>query len=829
MEMIFLRSHHLLLLTLCALFAYGPVGCSSQEAKKAQFMEQARESRESGDLGAALIGYRNALNIDPNDASTHFELAKTYEGLEDYGKAHWEFGEAARLNPDELAFRQAAANYALIALEWEMALGHADAIVAREPGNSAAHVTRGVALERLERMEEAEAAYLRAIEVLSSADDGAALGALAAFYDRRDERGKAAEYFERWARELPSFDSYTHLARFQLSDLSLDESTEVALNAALAEAEGDQVPVAVGNLFQFHALRGRNEKAERVLLGAIQRYAGQDIQLSLYFHLARFRAVGGDVRAGAEILERAVVDNPDDVRALLLLSSYRELTGDLASALATATQAQAAHPDSVEAEIRVAELLIEEGRQAGHELKAEQGGALLDGVLEQHPGNSTALLVKGKRALYRGEAEEAEAAANAVLMLRPNLPAAYHLLGMSLYQQSDPSAARAALRQAIELDPHHLPALRLLALIEHEQGNYDEVVLHGQKVLQQRPRDTELQVLVVESLVNTDRVDEAAAQLDSLPAGIQDLRTVYARARIYMQRSEWSDAHRSLLAAAASRPDNSDLLLALHQVELQLGKEADSIARIQAALERNPESSSLRTLRGIAYESAGDPAQALEEFQLAIALDPANTRAVYHLSSTLARSNRRAEAAQALERAIEDLPNDADLHGWLASLLAETDLRAALPVFERVLALDPGRIEAKADLAYVLAETAVADDHETLQRAVRLAEAAHEALPNSLPITDTLGWVSLKAGQSDAAIVHLEHVAEQVSEADPNRALYFYHLGAVYESVGESRKAFKAYQRAVLGLSSGQASNADSQLASNIHNGLKRLRTQGAR
>ncbi len=339
----------LLRLVLCAAAVYGLSGCTSPEAEKAQFVELARESSQAGDFAAALIHYKNALQIDPNDATVHWELAKSFEALGRYQDAYWEFEEAARLRPDDRETRQAAANYALIALRWEMALAHTDAIVALDPGASEAHVSRGIALERLKRMEEAEAAYLRAVETLAATDDGTAIGAVGAFYVRREERGKAAEYFERWVREVPSFDSLTQLARFQLADPSLDESTQAALEVALENAEGAQVALGVGNLFQLHASRGRDHQAERVLLTAIQQHTDRAIQLPLHFELARFRAARGDVNAGIEILERAAQAHPDEVRAQLVLSSYRELTGDLGGALATAIKVLEDHPDSLEA------------------------------------------------------------------------------------------------------------------------------------------------------------------------------------------------------------------------------------------------------------------------------------------------------------------------------------------------------------------------------------------------------------------------------------------------------------------------------------------------
>ena len=65
---------------LVLLVAFVPlwIGCQSDEEKIAGFKERGAEYSEAGQYREAVIEYRNALQLDPNDAASHRGLAEVY-------------------------------------------------------------------------------------------------------------------------------------------------------------------------------------------------------------------------------------------------------------------------------------------------------------------------------------------------------------------------------------------------------------------------------------------------------------------------------------------------------------------------------------------------------------------------------------------------------------------------------------------------------------------------------------------------------------------------------------------------------------------------------
>jgi tetratricopeptide (TPR) repeat protein len=124
-------------------------------------------SRESGDELAAIY-LQLALNIDPTNGLTIVALADLYEQLRQPERVV----ETYRRVPDSSPMRRVAELHLALALDdmerTDEALTHIDAILARDPNDIEALTTRGNILRGKRRFEEAFAAYDRAIRTVGS-------------------------------------------------------------------------------------------------------------------------------------------------------------------------------------------------------------------------------------------------------------------------------------------------------------------------------------------------------------------------------------------------------------------------------------------------------------------------------------------------------------------------------------------------------------------------------------------------------------------------------------------------------------------------------------
>ena len=77
-------------------------GCSTSEEKKAKHLANARKYVESQEYKKAVIEFKNVIQIDPKDASAHYELGEVYLKLKKGSEAFRSFQKTTEIDPDHL-------------------------------------------------------------------------------------------------------------------------------------------------------------------------------------------------------------------------------------------------------------------------------------------------------------------------------------------------------------------------------------------------------------------------------------------------------------------------------------------------------------------------------------------------------------------------------------------------------------------------------------------------------------------------------------------------------------------------------------------------------
>ena len=785
-----------LLGSLCFLAVLGVgLGCQSDEEKIAEFMSRGEAYSEEGKHNEASIEFRNVLKLDPNNARAHHELAKSYLRVEKIREGYWELNETVRLDPTNVDARLSFGQMSAAARDFEESLAQAEAALEIQPENTRAVVLKAQSLEALERVEDAEEWYLRALEVGLDEEPGF-LVVVADYYERRSDRVKAEPYLQQFIELEPGFTSYSTLARFTVEERDRDDETEAHFRKAVELSDAVQLPTAYRNLAGFLFARNRMQEAAAVLQEGIE---ASEEKLDLIYLLARFRLSEGQTEEADALMAAAAAARPDDVQPLLVLSAYRGRQGDLDGALAAAEQAIALDPSDQKSRLRKAELLVDKGFRESNDGLINEGRAIVLEVLEEEPSSPDGLFVHAKIQLAEGDRDGAIKSLRSAIDGRPDWPQAHFVLGSALALKGDNSAARVELARAVELDAGLSEARRLLARVHASLGEHEYAIEQGRFYLRERPDHVESRILVAQSLVRIGKIDEAYEELQAIPDEHLDSASLYAIGRLHMARGEFEKAHGYLVRADAAEPHSAEILASLLRIDLNLRRLDESVARIAAAAAERPEDARIVQLQGEVALSQGDVAAAEKAFVRATELDPDDLRAYQRLAVFYRRQGRLQETIATYERAVASRPDAAQMHHFLATLYeANGDRQDAIDHYEKAIELDATLGEARNNLAYLLAE-----DEDTLDRALDLAQEAKALMPDSPNASDTLGWVLYRRGIASAAVGYLREAEAGMDPGDPNLGIIRWHLAQAYEANGEPDKAIASIDRALLAQTDG--------------------------
>jgi tetratricopeptide (TPR) repeat protein len=303
-------------------------------------------------------------------------------------------------------------------------------------------------------------------------------------------------------------------------------------------------------------------------------------------------------------------------------------------------------------------------------------------------------------------------------------------------------------------------------------------------------------ILLAQSLVILRRMDEALSELNAIPESDRTADVLYALGRVHIVTGNDVEARKYLTRANELMPTNHDIMRNLMRLDRKEGRFPESVARVGAAVDADPESAKLYTLSGIVAQMDGRPDDAEKAFQKAIDIDPTDAAGYEQLARLYAKTGRLNEAVSTYEAAIKARPEDPNLHYFLGTLYSFGGARdKAIERYEDAVKFGPDLAYPKNDLAYLYAESG-----ENLDRALDLAQDAKAALPDTSTVADTLGWVLYKRGIPSAAISYLKEAVANSDGDIANSGISMHHLAQAYEADENPEEARQTLRRMVVAL-----------------------------
>ena len=179
-------------------------------------------------------------------------------------------------------------------------------------------------------------------------------------------------------------------------------------------------------------------------------------------------------------------------------------------------------------------------------------------------------------------------------------------------------------------------------------------------------------------------------------------------------------------------PDDAASRLFLGAAYVEVGRFADAIPHLEAAIRLDERSATGHSDLGTALMAQGRAADGLRHLQRAAALAPRDESILFNYGNALNQASRAGEAAAAYERALAINPDFPDAHVNLGTLLfSRGRIKEALPHFERAAALKPNSAVIHSNLGSAFAASGrYVEALREFQRALALNPEYGPALEN---------------------------------------------------------------------------------------------------
>ena len=416
----------------------------------------------------------------------------------------------------------------------------------------------------------------------------------------------------------------------------------------------------------------------------------------------------------------------------------------------------------------------------------EQASEQYEEILSYDQHNERVLLRLGVLLEQSGKPKKARRTLKRLIALNPQNYFAY--LALARMTES-PAEAREYYLQALELNWSTELAYEV-AQFHIEQESYNQAIALLREILDQDDSAEQARLLIVQSLLGSNREDEAIVELSLIPRYRNSpVQLSLARGKLYVRLDNYDQAIAHLNAVLKVHNDSSAryLLGVLYSEQNRLAESLEVLEGIDADQVEFEDAVSLRSRILHQQEKA---AQALEMLNEYISLPSTRRPLFYIMAASLYRDSEQMELASAvLASGYANYPDHERLLFEYGLQLERTDrLDEAISVMEQLLIINPDHAEALNFVGYSWADT-----DRYLDRALVYIQRAMELKPGNGYIQDSLGWVHFKLGNLDRARDELLAALKLLPD-DP----YLHdHLGDVYQALGQRSKAIKAYKEAL--------------------------------
>lgn len=729
------QNKNLICFLLCALLM-ATTSCSNDLEKKEAHYNKGMEYVTADNTKAAILEFRNAVQIDPKFANARYQLALAYLKNNEVKQAFKQFQRASSLDPNNTdALLKSAEMYFL----------------GKAPKESREQVEKLLTIDP-----ELPQAY-------------ALLASIELNEQKLDKAGNAIKNAIKLDQEQPSY----HL--IQSTILSALKEFDGAVEANLKAIDLD-----TGNIFYHNALVGlylswgKSEEAEKTLKNIISTFPDRPAS---YVDLAKFYLNTGNNDAAEEIIKEAINIKKDSAGLHVVLGNLYQNSNKMVLAEEAYTQALRKSDTPEDIKAILANFHFETGRYA---LAKEE----INAIFKSNTDQPLAHLVKAKILIHAGKNSEALPIIDKTIEDFPKWGEAYYLKGLVHLNRGQTVLSYNAVDQALQYAPNDSKIRTLIAHHHFLKRDFAEAEQEARKALSLQGNNFRAAIILGKSLLGQGETEKALQFFEKmeqlLPANLEIL---YTKAICQIAAKDVTKATETLEKTLSINQDYSPALLTLTAILIKQKNQAHAVLRVRKQIEKSPNNPDfLLLLANLLKTDKPSQEEALTLYRKAQDLAPEAPRPYLMEAQLLVKMGKTSDAIAEYQTLLRKNPGFTEGHLALGVLLEESgDPKNAHESYRKALALNPQFAPAANNLAWGLTQVKDGD----LGEALRLALLAKEQLPEDPLITDTLGMVHYKRGSYKLALSQFSFAVEK--EAD-NPTLR-YHLALALYNDGQRQKA----------------------------------------
>jgi putative PEP-CTERM system TPR-repeat lipoprotein len=662
-------------------------GCQ-RATDPAALIAEARQYRQQGDINAAVIQLKNALQKDPNNRDARRLLGEVYIDQADAASAEKELRRALALGTPSADLLILLGKSMLLQGQFQRVLDEFTS-VPQPAGRPALLALRGAALLGLDKQADAGALFEAALKADAGLTEALLGLARIAFAEHRP-----AEAATLVARALAAHPGDADSLRFKGDLLRIDGKQDAALavyrSIIAAHPSYAQARVDVASV-----LTDKGKFAEaRAELKTARKLA--PARLSVFYAQAMLDYREGKYPAATESLQQILRAAPDYQPAVLLLGAVESATGANQLAEQHIQKFLAAYPGHLHATKLMGELYLRANN-------GEAALALVTPLLASHPDDVDLLTLAGEASMRLRRFNRAADYFEQASALRPRQPNLHTAAALGRLGSGDNERALAELERAAVLDIKSARNGTLLVM-SYLRAQAPDKALRAVQQMERQGDSALIQnlkggVLLARHDVAGARASfEKALSLDPLYLPALDN---LAQLDVLAQRP--ADASRRYRRALASSPSSAPLMEALARLASGQNQPAEAVAWLERACQAHPDSLPLGLKLADAYLRGADSAKALVLAQTLQANNPASAEALSMLAQVQSARQNLPAAADAYARLAVLMPGSARPYLRIASIqLAMHDDGAALAALRKAIAVEPLQPEAQQMLLNIL-------------------------------------------------------------------------------------------------------------------------------
>ncbi len=488
-----------------------------------QLHEEAKEFFDQEEYVQAWIAIRNSAKAGGNqDPEIMFFLGQVAmkQTPPSVGQAIKAFKTAVSLKPDHVEAQRRLAELYLAVRYWKEAKAEIKRLEELDPSFGKAYLWGGVVELALAASEPIQAKKIPYYEA-------------------------AAASCREGLEKAPDLLALYRLLAQVYTRLEQDDKVQEVINLAVANnpTNADAYILKAGRLISLN----QSDEAAKVLKLAVEK-AGESAHL--YIALGEVAIKENDTDAAKQHFAGAIAADPKDVTGYLRLASIHRLEKDRENAVSVLEQGLKELPDSTALIAQQADLYLEmnDPEKADKLITQLEKGTTEPGAIEY---------LKGKRAVLRRHLRQAITYLEQARDKQPG-PQSRLLLGRALLAADELGAAQKELDSLVRDYPRLTPAWRDLARAQLRLRSFDNAGRSARVVLEANPNDTEMRLLLAQTLLLRKRPTDALAEArKAAERAKDDPDPCLMMAEIYEKQDRNAEAeamYRRAVATAKSLP-----------------------------------------------------------------------------------------------------------------------------------------------------------------------------------------------------------------------------------------------------------------------------------